>query len=57
MDVPSIASLATELSNVNVSNNYQVKVIKGANEQLEAVATKLLQGLDPDKGNLIDVEA
>lgn len=62
MDVPAIAALATELSNTDISNNYQVKLFKGANEQLEEVAVKLIQDClqpipEPGKGQLIDIQA
>ena len=61
MDVPAIAALATELSYANIENNIQVKLFKGCNEQLEDIAMKLIeeccQAIDPNKGQLIDIQA
>ncbi|MGI6524107.1 MAG: hypothetical protein ACOX2O_02280 [Bdellovibrionota bacterium] len=65
MDITSIAALSSELKMTEVSNQFQVKAIKGQGEQLEKVMSILFSNLsstpemaqDPSKGTNLNVMA
>jgi hypothetical protein len=40
-----VAELSTELATLRIQQQVQIKVAKGANESIEAVAMKLLEGI------------
>ena len=53
---------ALSMNSVNIENAAQVKVLKGANEQLETVVGTLINSIPnfseiTGKGGLIDIEA